>query len=140
MNIFVQFYAFLHLRTAVRMADAAYKKEHRRFYVIGTDKCRLLVTDRKNFRLLKKKHYIRNQDLKMVDAEILCFYHTPHAKGDGAIEEDIRQAKVVDYYKWYAECREDLRKKRKEQRKSRPNIFKRLSTLLKIARIQERAR
>ena len=140
MNRFVQFYAFLHLRAAVRMADAAYKEKNHRFYVIGGDKCRLVVTDRKNFRLLRSKHYIRNQELKTVDLEILCFYHTPHANGNRAIEEDIRQAKVVEYYKWYADCRRETREKRRAARKKRPSVFKRLAVLLRIAMLQERGR
>lgn len=109
MNIFVKFYAFLQYRDAVIRADKAHEETGRRYFVLpnASGKVNLVITDRKNFRLLKMKHYIGGR-FTVNDALQRCFYYTPTANGANAIDEDTRSLKLSQYYKWY-----DRRRKRK---------------------------
>ena len=111
MNGFVKFYAFLQYRRAVQMADKAHEENGARFYVMpnARGKIRLIVTDRKNFRRLRMKHYI-DSNVKMEDVLQHCFYYTPYASGDGAITEAETSAKLARYYAWV-----DRRRKRKSK-------------------------
>lgn len=102
MNIFQKIYAFLQYRYAVRKADKAHLQDRTRFYVMpnAKGKIRLIVTDRKNFRRLRMKHYVNNA-MMMDDVMSRCFYYTPDASGKGAITDTVRTAKFYMYMGWY---------------------------------------
>ena len=90
---------YLRLRKAIQMADEQHAKDGDRYYVMPTTDGNLLIVDRKNFRGMKRKHYIgKNVTLNDINRE--CFYHTPHANGTGAITPDERKARANSYYAW----------------------------------------
>lgn len=102
MNIFKQFYAYLRLRRAVDMAEKAGKKHHCRFYVLPGENGSLVVSDRKNFRRLRQKHWIKGAaSYNMKDVADRAFYYTCHSDGTGFMKESERKRKAHDYYKWY---------------------------------------
>lgn len=119
MNIFQQFFAYLRLREAVRKADEAYQKTGKRHYVMpsfGGDR-KLLVIDRSNFRILKRKGYIASKAL-VHDMMLESFYFTPHRDGSGWLTDKDRRRKVRQYFSWYtAEIK--AAKERKKAAKSR---------------------
>lgn len=119
MNIFQQFYAFLHLRYAVRMADNAYKQYRHRFFVLPGEDGHLVVSDRKNFRGLRQKHWIRGADYaKMRDVIGASFYYTGYANGDGFITGSERREKTMAYFRWYEKSKREAKAKRKARRQS----------------------
>ena len=52
-NLFSKFRDYLVYREAVRLADAQHEKNHSRYYVVPSKSGKLMVVDRKNFRILK---------------------------------------------------------------------------------------
>ena len=103
MNIFQIFFAYLRLREAVRKADEAYRTTGIRHYVMpsfGGDR-KLLVMDRSNFRILKRKGYITHKAL-VHDMMLESFYFTPYRDGSGWLSEKDRRKKVRQYFSWYA--------------------------------------
>lgn len=94
-----RFYYYLQLRAAVIQADKAHTTTGMRYYVMPALDGRLIVFDRKNFRLLKQKHYISRQK-KINDIERDCFYHTPCSNGSGAIFPRERKARAINYFIW----------------------------------------
>ena len=114
-NLFSKFRDYLVYREAVRLADAQHEKNHSRYYVVPSKSGKLMVVDRKNFRILKRKHYV-NSTATLKDMEIECFYHTPHGNESGKLShQDI----AFKRRKYFAYCR--------TIRSRRPSIFKRLS-------------
>lgn len=113
MNIFQQFFAYLRLRTAVRKADEAYSLHRRRFYVLpGADRS-LVVMDRSNFRMLKRKGYI-SQKAFTRDALFESFYFSPCADGSGRLSEADRRCKVRQYFSWYADRLKEAKKRKSD--------------------------
>lgn len=96
-----EFFAYLRLREAVRKADEAYRLTGRRHYVMPASGTQLLVMDRANFRILKRKGYITHKTL-VHDMMIESFYFTPHRDGSGWLTEKDRRIKVRKYFAWYA--------------------------------------
>lgn len=113
MNIFQQFFAFLRLREAVRKADEAYRLHRRRFYVLpGADRS-LVVMDRANFRVLKRKGYIA-RNVFVSDAAFESFYFTPHADDSGRLSEPDRRHKVRQYFSWYQNRLKEAEKRKRD--------------------------
>jgi glutaredoxin-related protein len=99
MNIFIKFKAFLQLREAVKKADKAHEEDGERYYVLPTNDGKLIVMDRKNFRILKKKHYInRNSNIRDLVEE--CFYCTPYRDGSMFLTEKAIEMKRQQFYSW----------------------------------------
>ena len=124
-----EFFAYLRLREAVRKADEAYKQTGKRYYVMpsfGGDR-KLLVMDRANFRILKRKGYITDKAL-VHDMMIESFYFTPHRDGSGWLSEKDRHKKVRQYFSWYA-AETKAAKERKKMAKKRKSSAKPLSSL-----------
>lgn len=96
MNIYRKFKAWLQLRDAVRQADKAHGESGDRFFVLPAAGGKLIVTDRRNFRILKRKHYI-DKSKTVSDMERGCFYATPGKGGTGAISAGPR---MKYFYKW----------------------------------------
>jgi len=129
MNVFKQFYAYLHLRYAVRMADDAFKQFRHRFYVIPGDNGELTVTDRKNFRGLNRKHWIRAKyDPKTKDVKANAFYYTPYADGSDTMPSSQRKLKQMEYYDWWEKSRNTAKAKARDrkakERERKANIKK----------------
>lgn len=101
MNIFQQFFAYLRLREAVRKADEAWRRTRKRHYVLPGANRSLIVMDRANFRILKRKGYI-SQKAFAHDAMLESFYFTPHGDGSGWLSEKDRRRKVRQYFSWYS--------------------------------------
>lgn len=102
MNIFKKFMAFLRFREAVKQADNAYKINGRRFYVLPSAGRKLVIMDRKNFRELRRKHYIdRNAKVpQLAESSVYC---TPDARGMGGTPPEAFKAKFHNYIKWMEE-------------------------------------
>ena len=117
MNIFQHFFAYLRLREAVRKADKAHSKTGERYYVMPSFGSRqLLVMDRKNFRLLKQKHYIKLQAM-VSNLVVESFYFTPYRNGSGWLNESDRRHKVRQYFAWYNSELRKARQARKSKKK-----------------------
>lgn len=113
MNIFQQFFAYLRLREAVRKADEAYRLHRRRFYVLpGADRS-LVVMDRSNFRILKRKGYISPKAFTR-DAVNESFYFTPFADGSGRLSDADRRHKVMQYFSWYETRLKEAKKRKRD--------------------------
>lgn len=117
MNIFKKFYAFLEWHTAITQADKAYQKYNKRFYVIKGENGHLVVTDRKNFRGLRDKHWIRGANgMDMREVARLSFYHTSHANGiDFMVGSEIRD-KREEFYIWFEQSRVEWREKQAKKK------------------------
>jgi len=107
MNPFKKFYAYLHLRWAVRLADKAYKERPQRYYVLRGENGNLIVSDRRNFRGLRQKRWIKDRDHNVNLKELAgkSFYYTPYTNGDGVMPRSEYLAKMVIYFGWWEESR-----------------------------------
>lgn len=125
MNIFSSFYAWLIYREAVSRADRAHSKNGNRYYVMpnASGRVKLIVTDRKNFRQLRMKHYI-DSNVKMDDVTMKCFYYTPDRREKNAIDDFLRDVKLHMYYEWYERRK---RRDKRERTRRRNDFFKRIS-------------
>lgn len=117
MNIFKKFYLYLHYWTAVNIADKSYRKYRHRFFVLPGTNGELLVSDRKNFRGLRRKNWVRNADnLNIIQVVEKSFYYTPYADGTGHITGTEMKAKLHDYYDWYVRSKKEYREKMKAKK------------------------
>lgn len=112
MNIFSKFKAYLRLREAVKKADNAHAETGERYYVIPAADEKLLVTDRKHFRILKQKGYI-HRNRTVADLVAIAFYLTPYRNGSKALSPDYAIEKRKQYFRWVENCRK-ARKHKKE--------------------------
>lgn len=115
MSIFQKIKASLRLREAVRKADEAHQQTGERYYVmpLSGSKGELIIMDRFNFRKLKQKGYITHKAF-VPDLERECFYFTPYSNGSCAISPEVGKIKRQQYYRWYAQCIKNCKKKRHE--------------------------
>lgn len=102
MNLVKKIKAYLCYREAVKKAEQAHKKTGERYYVIpASDETKtLLIVDRKNFRILKRKGYIP-QRANVLDLERECFYATQHRNGSSKLSKQYVEMKKKQYYYWY---------------------------------------
>jgi len=105
MNKFHQIKSYLMYRWAVIMAEKQHRKDGHRYFVLPNidKKIFLLVTDRANFRILRRKGYI-SPTMRMEDVFKKCFYYTNQKDGKGRVmtEEELK-ARQVAYQMWYAD-------------------------------------
>jgi len=99
MNFLKRLRARIILKRAIRLADEAYLQSPHRWYVMATTDGKLCVLDRKNFRILKRKHYIA-AGVTCFDLLRECFYFTPLRNGTGAITHEEREQKLLQYFSW----------------------------------------
>lgn len=99
MKFLKKFKAYLRLLEAVKKADNEFKKNGERYYVMPGYDRKLIIMDRRNFRLLKKKHYITNK-ATVKNLELECFYCTPYKDGKGQLTKEDIKSKREEYYKW----------------------------------------
>lgn len=104
MNVFRKLSAYLQLREAMLKADKEHQKSGARYYVLPmqtTDgKPKLIIMDRKNFRLLKRKHYI-SRNVKMNDLMAESFYFTPGSNEKETLTEEVRKQKRNQFFEWF---------------------------------------
>ncbi len=103
-NFIRHFVDYLKLRKAINLADEQHQKDGDRYYVLPSMDGKLVVTDRKNFRLLKRKHYIP-ADVTLNQIRRECFYHTPYANGTDRMPAVIRKQRAENYYMWITSYR-----------------------------------
>lgn len=89
---------YLRYLRAAQLADNAYAHDHDRYYVMPSMDNKLLVMDRKNFRILKHKGYIA-KNATMQNAIDECFYYTPRLGAEG-MSEQVRIQKYSEYKQW----------------------------------------
>lgn len=104
MNIFQRLKATLRYDEAVRKADEAHEKTGNRYYVMPVygSKGKLIITDRRNFRIMKKKGYI-NKDARVFHLEKECFYCTPYRNGSGKLMPEDAEIRRQSYMRWYSD-------------------------------------
>lgn len=98
-NFIRHFKDYLRLRAAIRTADEQHAKDGDRYYVVPSLDGQLLIMDRKNFRKMKRKHYI-DQKATLNDLRRECFYHTPYANGTDFMPAYVRKERAESYYAW----------------------------------------
>jgi len=111
MKLFRRFKAYLALREAIRKADNWHANGGGRIYVLGAADGTLVVTDKKNYRGLKRKGYI-DRNATTQDALNECFYFTPFRNGSGYMTEYQRQYKRAQYLSWVDAIHEMKKKNR----------------------------
>ena len=117
MNVFKKFYAYLEWHTAIRLADKSYKKYNKRFYVIKGDNGHLVVTDRKNFRGLRQKHWIKGaHGIDMREVARQSFYHTAHANDTDFMTGSEMKAKRQEFYFWFEQSKEQWKAQQKAKK------------------------
>lgn len=116
MNIFQKLKATLRLREAVKKADEAHSKTGERYYVmpLSGSKGKLIIMDRFNFRKLKQKGYI-SYEAHVRDLETECFYFTAYRNGTCGIVPEVESFKRKQYYRWYAQCIKNRKKKNRHE-------------------------
>ena len=107
-----KFFDYLIYRDAVRKADEAHAKTGNRYYVIPNTDGKLIVVDRKNFRILKNKHYFSHH-VSVNELISGCFYMTPYRHGDGRLSNSSLSFKLRRYYHWRSSFRHSVQKSRK---------------------------
>lgn len=100
MNIFKKIKAEIVYSLAVRNADNAHSENGERYYVMPSEDSRLVVVDRRNFRILKRKNYIP-KDASVADMQRACFYCTPYRNGKGKMPADIIALKHSAFLDWF---------------------------------------
>lgn len=113
--MFRKFKARLRLREAVKMADRAHSADGNRYYVMpveGSFGRKLVVLDRRNFRIYKRKRYV-GPEAKVFDLLRECFYFTPYRLGDKAISPYERKLKEIQYLDWVESDRKTSRLRKK---------------------------
>lgn len=115
MKLFRRFKAYLALREAIRKADDAHARGGGRFFILGSADGKLIVTDKKNYRGLKRKGYI-DRNATTQDALNECFYFTPFKDGHGAINKVIMDIKRKQFLSWVDAIHEMKKKTKKKNR------------------------
>lgn len=113
MNVFRKLKAMLILREAIKLANEIYTDNPQRYFVMPTTDGKLSVMTKKEFRTLKRKHYI-NKEATNFDLMRECFYFTPDRGGNDAITDDLRKRKSKQYMRW-CEAYTKMKSMRKKQ-------------------------
>lgn len=126
MNIFIKFKAYLRFKEAIRQAEEKLKSTGQRHYVLRGRFCELVVTDRKNYRGMRMKHYISDAEAKIADVVERCLYHTSYRDGVGAMSVEELDKRMNKYYDWYESARREKRIYKRQQRKKRREMRKKI--------------
>ena len=117
-----RFIDFLRYRSAVKKAQNAWRKSNQRYYVMPVSsktEIKLILVDRKNFRILKRKGYINS--LATVDTLVQeCFYCTPYGNGNGYLNKKGMSIKFKQYLQ-YCEAQRAIIKMNKLISKAKKN-------------------
>ena len=105
MRVFRRLAAMVQYEKAVEKAETALMMTGQRQYVVcGMDgeKRKLVIMDRRNFRMLRMKHYIRQgMDVKALKEK--CVYCTGYANGSGVMTVASRRNGKKRALKWMSE-------------------------------------
>lgn len=100
MNIFKKIKAEIVYSLAVRKADNAHSENGERYYVMPSEDGRLVVVDRRNFRILKRKTtYLKMRPLPICKGVFLLH---PYRNGEGEMPADIIALKHSAFLDWFA--------------------------------------
>ena len=101
MNIFVKFQAYIRYKKAVAVATEKYLETGKRYFVMPTfgRGRQLVIIDRENFRLFKKRHLI-SKDARVQHLIEECFYRTPYFNGKDALTKAEIAHKKRMLYIW----------------------------------------
>lgn len=110
MNIIQQLYYYLRYREAVRKAEMAHFNDSDRYYVLPYDGTKLMIVDRKNFKMLKRKGYI-DERATMKDVMAECFYFTA-GKNQPSMSQWQQKIKLKQYYAYITAVKLDRKKKK----------------------------
>ena len=116
-EFFYRFRDMLRLRKAVAMADKAHARTGDRYYVMPAGDETLVVVDRRNFRILRRKHYV-DRAASVRDLVDGSFYFTPCRDGSGELPPDVVAMKRRMYLAWEGERRKERRAARRAARKA----------------------
>lgn len=98
MNPFKKIKAYFQITNAINKAENCHAADGDVYYVLPGINGQLLVTDRKHFKILKKKGYI-NKRRTMLDVKKGCFYRTSGTSLDPLTKQEasFRRSK---FYQW----------------------------------------
>lgn len=99
---------------AVEQADKEYSKSRNRQYVVPDKDGKLIVMDRKNFRLLKRKSYMP-AGMNTPTLMNASYYHTQDRGGNSPMSPEQVQKNKDSYVLW----REQLYRARKREKKQK---------------------
>ena len=102
----IHFRDYLRYNQAVKLADENHARSGERFYVMPAADCKLIVVDRKNFRIMKQKSYYTHK-ANVIDLIRESFYFTPYRDESRRISPDDAQRKLSEYYAWCNQCRKN---------------------------------
>ncbi len=104
-KLFYRFVDYLRYQTAIERAESEHNKQGKRFYVMPVTESKtpkLIIMDRKNFRMLKSKKYIDHKAcLHTLMQESV--YFTAHGNGSGFLDEEGKRKKYA-LYKSYCDA------------------------------------
>lgn len=110
MNIFQKIKCALIYREAIRKANRAHNSDGGRYYVMPSAEGKLIIMDRKNFRIFKRKQYISSK-ATVKDMLNECFYCTPYRNGTGELPPLVIAIKRKQYLGWYQATRKKKNRK-----------------------------
>ncbi len=109
----------LRLRKAVMTAEEMHASDGGRYYVLpnGDATGKLIVMDRRNFRRLRQKGYIKREK-RIRDAVEMCFYATADRSGKRLFDDEGLAALRKKYLAW-CEFSRDMKKAEKKAGKKK---------------------
>lgn len=103
MNIFRPIIGYIRLKLAIHKAEEAHARNGQRFYVIpAQNKKQLVITDRRNFRIMRMKKYF-HRDMIMRDVDDACIYYTAHRNEESPMSRSERKRRALGFYRWLSE-------------------------------------
>lgn len=99
---------------AKRQAEEQHARTNERFYVIPSEKGKLVIMDRKNFRMLKRKKYF-SQQMSTTNLMLQSYYYTPDRAGKNGMTPESVKARKEAFSLW----KEKLYRQRKRDKKKR---------------------
>ena len=97
------FIGYIRLKIAVYKAEEAHARLGQRFYVIpSVSKKQLVITDRRNFRIMRMKKYF-HRDMIMRNVDDACIYYTAHRNEESPMQRSERKRRALGYYRWLSE-------------------------------------
>lgn len=111
LNLIRKFKSYLIYREAVAKAETLHSETGDRQFVIPSPDGSLIIVDRRNFRLLKRKGYIE-KDVRISDLIISSFYYTSDRSGRYPIPEHEIEIRKQKFYLWRKRTRKENRKKK----------------------------
>ena len=106
-NLIKRIKSELQFKKAVDEAEKAHEKNGGRFYVLPNKNGKLLVLDRTNFRILKRKGYIKS-NYNMNDVKRISFYYTSGQINDNMISDEEAALRKSFFLSWASKKKETV--------------------------------